>query len=103
MKIKSALIDAGVMLGLDEVTAALESEDQPTGDAADEINRLVRCANLVIGELAADLIPLKTRETLSFSPSGILGVLEAADGYLFGEKRERIQRSVPRIFRSRRS
>ena len=69
MKIKSALIDAGVMLGLDEVTAALESEDQPTGDAADEIKRLVRCANLVIGELAADLMPLKTRETLSFSPS----------------------------------
>ena len=68
MTIKSAVTDAAVMLGLDEVITALESDETPSGDAADEINRLIRCANLVLGELAADLLPIKTRETLVFSP-----------------------------------
>lgn len=71
MKIKSAVTDAAVMLGLDEIITALESDETPSGDAADEINRLVRCANLVLGELAADLMPLKTRETLVFSPHAL--------------------------------
>lgn len=69
MKLKAAVVDSAVMLGLDEVVSALESDETPTGDVADEINRLVRCANLVAGELASDLMPLKTREKLTFSPS----------------------------------
>lgn len=69
MKLKAAVVDSAVMLGLDEVVVALESDETPTGDVADEINRLVRCANLVAGELASDLMPLKTREKLTFSPS----------------------------------
>ncbi len=68
MKLKTAISDAAVMLGLDDAVAALEGEEGGEETNA-EISRLVRCANLVIAELAADVVPLKTKERLELNPS----------------------------------
>lgn len=66
MKLKTAVYYAAMFLQLDAVCTALESASTSyTGATKAEIDRLVRCANLVIGETASDYLPLKTRETVT--------------------------------------
>lgn len=66
MKLKTAVYYAAMFLQLDAVCTALESASTSyTGATKAEIDRLVRCANLVIGEAASDYLPLKTRETVT--------------------------------------
>lgn len=71
MKLKTAVYYAAMFLQLDAVCAALESESEEyDGSVKDEIDRLVRCANLVIGEAASDYVPLIAREKLTAGEDG---------------------------------
>lgn len=66
MKLKTAVYYAAMFLQLDSVCTALEGESEEyTGAVKDEIDRLVRCANLVVGEAASDYVPLITREKVT--------------------------------------
>ena len=64
MDLKTVVYYAAMFLQLEDVTEALESDSEYIGETADEIDRLTRCANLVLSETAADYMPLKTREEI---------------------------------------
>lgn len=64
MDLKTVVYYAAMFLQLDDVTEALEGDLPYEGEAAAEIGRLTRCANLVLSETAADYMPLKTREEI---------------------------------------
>lgn len=71
MKLKDAVYYAAMFLQLGEVCEALESDNANySGDVKSEIDLLVRCANLVIGEAASDYLPLKTNEKVTASEDG---------------------------------
>lgn len=66
LSVHSCVCIASVLLQQDEVTDALENPDAPPdADTERTIAQLVRCANLVLSEIAADYLPLKTRETVA--------------------------------------
>ncbi len=65
MKLKEAVYYAAMFMQLDNVCAALENSGGETDEETEkEIDRLVRCANLVLNEAASDYLPLKTTETV---------------------------------------
>lgn len=66
MKIKTAIYNAAMFLQLSELCEAIEKGETPGGEAAAENDRLLRCANLVLGEIASDYVPLRTSEEAFF-------------------------------------
>lgn len=64
MKLKTAIYYASMFLGLDEVSELIESGEVGDEDQEKEKAILLRCANLVVSEIASDWIPLKTRESI---------------------------------------
>ena len=71
MKLKTAVYYAAMFLQLDAVCSALESESEEYDETIkDEIDRLVRCANLIIGEAASDYVPLIVHERLTADENG---------------------------------
>ena len=82
MTVKDAVELAAVYLQLEDVlstsafTGTLNANSNPsiTADAITtrNINLLIRCASLVLGEIASDIMPLKTKQTLSSSSGKIL-------------------------------
>lgn len=85
MKIKDVVYYAAMFLQLEDACSAIESGTE--GDNSD-VEMLVRCANLVIGEVAEEYIPLVTKESVTIDE----------DGFLYSELAERLNdiRSVAR-------
>ena len=65
MKLKTAIYYASMFLGLDEVSELIESGEVGDEEQEKEKAILLRCANLVVSEIASDWIPLKTRESIN--------------------------------------
>ncbi len=62
---KDCVLSAAQNLQLDDVSNALKTAGANySGDAAEEINLLLRCVNSVLHEIACDYIPLKKTEKL---------------------------------------
>ena len=82
MTVKDAVELAAVYLQLEDVlslsafTGTLNANTNPsiTADSLTtrNVNLLIRCTSLVLGEIASDIIPLKTSESLSSSSGKIL-------------------------------
>lgn len=64
MTLKTAVYYAAMFLQMEDVCEALENEQSYEGETAAEIDRLRRCANLVLSEAACDYLPLKITEKL---------------------------------------
>jgi len=66
---------AAVLLQLEGVLASLSGEEQPEGEQQEKAEAdkklLLRCANLVVGEVAAEYLPLKAAEVLTSSDGNI--------------------------------
>ena len=69
MKLKNAIYYSAMLLRLDDVCKALESEER-TEESEQEISRLVRIANLVISETVREYLPLKTKEKITVTSDG---------------------------------
>ena len=69
MKLKNAIYYSAMLLRLDVVCKALESEEG-TEESEQEISRLVRIANLVISETVREYLPLKTKEKITVTSDG---------------------------------
>ncbi len=96
MKISDVVFTAATYLQLTNITDAMESPDfsaaNPSGLAeadAHELSLLVRCANLIAGELAASAFPIKKQVSveptngkipLHLLSSQVLDVLQVRDG-----------------------
>ena len=63
MKTKTAIYYAAMFLSLEEVCDMLEGGER-TAETEKECNILLKCANLIVNEIAHDWIPLKTREKI---------------------------------------
>lgn len=82
MTVKDAVELAAVYLQLEDVlslsafTGTLNASSNPSITADDltdrNVNLLIRCTSLVLGEIASDIIPLKTKQTLTSSDGRIL-------------------------------
>lgn len=82
MTVKDAVELAAVYLQLEDVlstssfTGTLNANTNPsvTADSLTtrNINLLIRCTSLVLGQIASDIIPLKTKQTLTSSAGSIL-------------------------------
>ena len=62
MTIKDIIKISATYLGKNNVLEYLAEENGNYGDAVQQIDNLTRCANLVIGELAASYFPMKKSE-----------------------------------------
>ena len=62
MKIRDIIATVAQELGLTEVTTYLQGTNNTTGET--ETNNLVRCYNLVEGELAVDYLPLYAEDEI---------------------------------------
>lgn len=62
---KDCVVTAAVLLQLEDVIDSIENDNiTPDSDVFRTVNQLVRCGNLVLSEIAAEYIPLKTCEQL---------------------------------------
>ncbi len=64
MKLKTAIYYASMFLGLEEVSELIESGETGDDEQEHEKELLLRCANLVVSEIASDWVPLKVRESV---------------------------------------
>ena len=69
---KNAVYNGAMFLQLDAVCESIENKTEPDDDTEKEINLLVRCANLVLGEIVGCYLPLKKTEKVI-----------SDDGYVF--------------------
>lgn len=69
MKIKDVVYYAAMFLQLEDACSAIESG---TENGNSDVEMLVRCANLVVGEVAEEYIPLITKETVTIGEDGFL-------------------------------
>ncbi len=64
MKTKTAIYYSAMFLSLEEVCQALESGVM-SEEAQKECDILVKCANLIVDEIASDWLPLKNKEKIT--------------------------------------
>ncbi len=65
VSVKSILTSASTLLKLDEVYAYLTGEGETDSETLRETDLLVRCANLVIREVASEYVPLKIKQKVT--------------------------------------